>query len=645
MKRKRKLFSISVMPAVLLALVLTFSFVLAGCGGDDATTPSDTRTALTAGSAVSIYADATTANVTFTGAAGLSLAAADFAVTTGGTVSSVSVASGTATVTVTFAANAAATAKTYTVSIATSSSTIKGSAAVAITQAASGGGGDALIAPWYVDQDYTTLIYEFTSGGKILVIGIDTGMTFTASGGKITTSAYGYTAGTADYSITDNALTISNAGSSGLTAGIYYKKSGGSDLTDTRVELIAGGAVDALATATTADVTFTGATGLSLTAADFAVTTGGTVGNVSVSDGTATVTVSFAANTADTAKTYTVSIASGSTTIKGSGTVVITQAAASGGGLTWTTVADSPFGSGSIDINGVAYGGGTFVAVGSYGKIAHSADGGVTWTESSSDPFQINARINDVTYGDGTFVAVATGTGSTGTGSGIGYSTDGGETWARAQNADGTYYDFSNSSVTYGGASGSEKFVAVGVLGITYSTDGVNWTRVTASTFSSLNSVTYGGGKFVAVGGYGKAAYSADGVTWTAVGDTTYGTDYSGTIYTVAYGGTSGSEKFVAMGYNNTAAYSADGVTWAKATDKLFDALGGAPQGNAVAYGGGKFVAGGSGGMTAYSADGVTWTAVSRMHNLFVGRVINGVAYGDGKFVAVGDDTNMAYTE
>ncbi|MDR3334698.1 MAG: hypothetical protein LBT13_07420, partial [Treponema sp.] len=94
---------------------------------------------------------------------------------------------------------------------------------------------------------------------------------------------------------------------------------------DTRVALIAGPAVEVAASATTANVTFTGATGLSLSAADFAVISGGTMSGVNVNGDTATVSVGFAANTGTTPKTYTVSIAPGSTKIKGSAAVSITQ--------------------------------------------------------------------------------------------------------------------------------------------------------------------------------------------------------------------------------------------------------------------------------------------------------------------------------
>jgi hypothetical protein len=156
-------------------------------------------------------------------------------------------------------------------------------------------------------------------------------------------------------------------------------------------------------------------------------------------------------------------------------------------------------------------------------------------------------------------------------------------------------------------------------------------------TTLSVNRVVYGGGKFVAFGGGGKAAWSADGVTWTKV-------TYSGldSIRGIAYGGPAGQEKFVAVG-NRIAgvpgtlgelgriAWSADGVTW-----EVVDA----PQltfaVDDIAYGGGKFVA--VSGQAFYSADGVSWTESTTVdgYKTIDGYPMYGIAYGGVKFVAVG---------
>ncbi|MDR1868259.1 MAG: hypothetical protein LBQ77_08375 [Treponema sp.] len=100
---------------------------------------------------------------------------------------------------------------------------------------------------------------------------------------------------------------------------------------DTRTALTAVEAtVDVAADALTATAEFSGATGLTLAAADFTITpaTGATIGEPTVSDDIVTVPITFVANTATTAKAFTVGIASSSTKIRGSATVVITQAAA-----------------------------------------------------------------------------------------------------------------------------------------------------------------------------------------------------------------------------------------------------------------------------------------------------------------------------
>jgi hypothetical protein len=125
--------------------------------------------------------------------------------------------------------------------------------------------------------------------------------------------------------------------------------------------------------------------------------------------------------------------------------------------LTWTAVDDTTFGD---DINGIAYGGGKFVAVGYEGKAAYSADGGATWNP-----------VDDTKF--------------------IGYI----------------------KGIAYGGPAGKEKFVAVGSSGkaVYCTTPDGTWTAVTDTGFDTtddINAIAYGGGKFVVVGNKGKAAYS-----------------------------------------------------------------------------------------------------------------------------------------
>jgi len=215
------------LPLVLAALVFSCS---TDTNSEEPENPDDTRTALTAGAAVTVVASATTADARFTGASGLTLDASHFTVTTGATITNVVVTGNAVAVTITFEPNASGTeAKTYTVGIASDSTVIMGTATVTVTQAA-------------------------------------------------------------------------------------------------RPALTAGSAVTAESGDTSAEVEFTGASGLTLETSDFTVTTGATITDVSVSGPTVTVTVTFAANTSPTEdKTYTVGIAPDSTVIIGTATVTITH--------------------------------------------------------------------------------------------------------------------------------------------------------------------------------------------------------------------------------------------------------------------------------------------------------------------------------
>jgi hypothetical protein len=101
--------------------------------------------------------------------------------------------------------------------------------------------------------------------------------------------------------------------------------------TDPRAALIPGLPIDVGVAATTAEVSFTGASGLTLSAADFVADHGGVISLVSVSGDTVTMTVTFEqASPPAWFQTYTVSIAAGSTVVRGDAAVLITQGYAAG---------------------------------------------------------------------------------------------------------------------------------------------------------------------------------------------------------------------------------------------------------------------------------------------------------------------------
>ncbi|MBK5962583.1 hypothetical protein CCR95_00275 [Thiocystis minor] len=179
-------------------------------------------------------------------------------------------------------------------------------------------------------------------------------------------------------------------------------------------------------------------------------------------------------------------------------------------------------------------------------------------------------------------------------------------------------------------AYGDGVFVAVGEAGtLIRSTDGLTWTNHHSSKPSSINSVTWGGGQFVAVGDYfnwdGTYSYgptpiltSPDGVTWT---ERDTGTRKG--LYDVVWNGT----QFVAVG-SNAILTSPDGVTW---TTRSLD--GTDSQLNGVAWSGSEFVAVGTGGAILTSSDGITWIARDSGSSIW----LNGVVWGNDRFVAVGE--------
>jgi hypothetical protein len=236
-----------------------------------------------------------------------------------------------------------------------------------------------------------------------------------------------------------------------------------------------------------------------------------------------------------------------------------------------------------------------------------------------------------------------------------------------------------NSSLLLLLASGGGKFIAVGgtttTAGLRYSsTDGINWTAITPSGHAYYG-ITFGYGRYLAVGDSGARTFSTDGVTWDAdlTGDPEayYGAACglnriiaaggNGQIkqYDTASGwlGTSstagdvymdiafGETNFLIVGYNagggilypsscfGSACWDSYFFYAANKKSTTYDLA-------AVTYGNGKYVAVGESGWI-YVVD-KTGTASSSVKAAAFG--LNGVAYGNGKFVAVGLNGVGAYS-
>ena len=387
-------------------------------------------------------------------------------------------------------------------------------------------------------------------------------------------------------------------------------------------------------------------------------------GTVEIQSANATISDGSFDYTLNAAKTeMTVSGRSGPGNSVGYDTYTKQVEGAAPAGPTWTAVTDSKFG--TSDINGIAYGGGKFVAVGESGKMATSTDG-IAWTEITSTNSKFgsnNNTINGVAYGDGKWVAVGV-YGKMARWNGSDPS------WTEIQAGTSSNQSQFPSSSTYpinGIAYGGGTFVAVGSGGrMAYSTDGgEHWSPLTYGTgtgksgfssIESINGIAWSGSKFVAVGLYGTIAYSDNGVDWAAVpaGTGSGKSQFSGYINGIAWGG----GKFIAVSALGNMATSDDGIEWtAVQVPAAPNSSSGTPQTYrfyGIAWGGNLFVAVGDfidnssfshGVCLLSSPDGETWTDGSPTDaSTVLGSCAKGIAYGSDKFVAVGSGGKMGYS-
>lgn len=173
---------------------------------------------------------------------------------------------------------------------------------------------------------------------------------------------------------------------------------------------------------------------------------------------------------------------------------------------------------------------------------------------------------------------------------------------------------------------------------------GVWIARTSGFGSSAIQSVAYGGGKFVAVGDGGKVSTSPDGVTWTP--RTTAWLGAVTTITGIIWDGS----KFVAVGYDATpvgyAGTSADGITWSVAALPTNDQN--AP--SCVSFGAGVYVIGCNGtgstlGNYWTSPDAATWTARNTFNSSgFFNMIFDGVDFVAGVRSAAGSHPVIAYS-
>ena len=156
----------------------------------------------------------------------------------------------------------------------------------------------------------------------------------------------------------------------------------------------------------------------------------------------------------------------------------------------------------NYNLYGVAGNVSTYIAVGKSGHIVRTTNAPTAWSEVSSG---ITVDLWGIEYDNGVWVA----------GGGdktIIYSTDDGVTWHNAiKTGDENAHNVFIRDIVYGNG----KFVAISPYGNSYySTDGINWTY---SQFGSTGNnqqlgICYGGGKYVSVGYYNRVYCSVDGI-------------------------------------------------------------------------------------------------------------------------------------
>jgi hypothetical protein len=192
--------------------------------------------------------------------------------------------------------------------------------------------------------------------------------------------------------------------------------------------------------------------------------------------------------------------------------------------------------------------------------------------------------------------------------------------------------------ITYGNG----RFVAVGNEGsILQSTDGVHWLARSLAEDVHPNAIAYGQGRYVAVGQpvirYPDTLLSA---ALSSQNSTNWSIHYLQTsnayMNAVAYG----DGIFVAVGHYGLGGLrpliltSVDGATWINQDIPLTNSL------SSIAYGNNRFVAVGYAQYNNYafgpailtSPDGANWTAQEGETN----SSLNAITFGDGRFVAVG---------
>lgn len=281
--------------------------------------------------------------------------------------------------------------------------------------------------------------------------------------------------------------------------------------------------------------------------------------------------------------------------------------------------------------NSVAFGNGTFVAVGpsTNGDGVMRSTDGKNWIASTGVP---NNTWTSVAYGNGIFVAVA----STGVGNRMMWSKDGAR-WTVSEIS----RDLNWGMIKFGNgvfvAAVKDRLRLASVLA--YSSDGITWKTptitVTGSPVSiqSLTTLGFGNGTFVLTGSSGVNALgwqpllmtSRDGENWSWDWNNTLGTHTA--VAFQAYG----CETFIAInGATGEIAVTKNPMRWPRRDNPQNPLAGLGKSLNFGIFAGGLFVTVGN-GISTLSNNALLW----RAQELSSANNWSSVAYGNGTFVAV----------
>ena len=249
----------------------------------------------------------------------------------------------------------------------------------------------------------------------------------------------------------------------------------------------------------------------------------------------------------------------------------------------------------------------------------------LNWKNIDINKINTNGGYWGVAYGDNKWVAVGSGIKNK-----LVYSYDC-ENWVEVDIS-----DIFRGGVLMSVAYGNKKWITCNDYTMAYSTDVENWTRIRDAEFGNkYNRIIYNDNKWIAYKdgyGEGKLVYSYDGENWVEVNILDI---FEFGIKCMTYG----DGKWIAVGYGGAMAYypdkiaySTDVENWTEINITIFERY--EQYINCIAYGNGVWLIGGNDSIMAYSTDGINWIEVSA--TAFGGHDIMDIIWGNDRWVAVG---------